>query len=597
MRLHQIRIEGYKRIQTATIVCGDATFLIGANNSGKTSVLAAIGYLLSGNKRIPETEYTCVHDELTGERKTVNSRIVLEGEFRNVPAAAKAWRGFKGRTFDYDPGETGESGICLTYRKTYDLGKDVVIEIKSRTRSLAPAYEDIKAPQDLIDRGLPAEQVTELFPDLTKKFTVASRVALEAIDDIWLLGSDEEWFQNPGGIPGVVLARLPRYLFIPAGDSSHEIAGSGVLSRTLNELFEDVRGASHNYREAQKLLDELAKELDPTDSTSEFGKMLLELNGVIASIFPESTIHAKADLSDPNKSLRPSFTIELSSNVRTPVDHQGTGMVRAAVFGVLRYRQRWLARREDTESIRPLIIGFEEPEIYLHPSAANQMRDTIYGLSGSDSQIIATTHSPFLIDLSRKPRQVLNRFALAGGAVEVKAFSVTEAFANLHDDDKDYVKMLMRIDDYVARVFFARRVIIVEGDTEDIVIRESLSRLELQARQHVLAGTETIKARGKASIIGIVRYLKAMGIHPYVIHDLDSTVPKAAQFNPKIQSEAGPGMVFPLADCIEDVLGYSAPSSEKPLKAYLATRQWGPSWTDIPEEWRVVMTKAFGLPA
>ncbi|WP_318351672.1 AAA family ATPase [Klebsiella pneumoniae] len=45
------------------------------------------------------------------------------------------------------------------------------------------------------------------------------------------------------------------------------------------------------------------------------------------------------------------------------------------------------------EDARSLIIGFEEPEIYLHPSAANQMRDIIYDLSGLSSQII-TTHSP-----------------------------------------------------------------------------------------------------------------------------------------------------------------------------------------------------------
>ncbi|WP_318351617.1 hypothetical protein [Klebsiella pneumoniae] len=45
-------------------------------------------------------------------------------------------------------------------------------------------------------------------------------------------------------------------------------------------------------------------------------------------------------------------------------------MVRAAVFGLLRFRQEWLRKRG--EDARSLIIGFEEPEIYLHPSAANK---------------------------------------------------------------------------------------------------------------------------------------------------------------------------------------------------------------------------------
>lgn len=32
--------------------------------------------------------------------------------------------------------------------------------------------------------------------------------------------------------------------------------------------------------------------------------------------------------------------------------------------------------------------------------------------------------------------------------------------------------MIQKIDDYVARVFFSQKVIIVEGDTEDIVFKE-----------------------------------------------------------------------------------------------------------------------------
>ncbi|MDO1821635.1 ATP-binding protein [Escherichia coli] len=42
MRLHSLKIEGFKRIQTAEIIFGDTTFLIGANNAGKSSVLKAV---------------------------------------------------------------------------------------------------------------------------------------------------------------------------------------------------------------------------------------------------------------------------------------------------------------------------------------------------------------------------------------------------------------------------------------------------------------------------------------------------------------------------------------------------------------------------
>jgi predicted ATP-dependent endonuclease of OLD family len=283
----------------------------------------------------------------------------------------------------------------------------------------------------------------------------------------------------------------------------------------------------------------------------------------------------------------------MSSNIKTNVENQGTGMVRAAVFGMLRFRQKWLSQKED-ENSRSLIICFEEPEIYLHPSAANQMRNAIYELSNSTSQIIASTHSPFIIDISRKPRQVLNRLTENGNAVDNLSFSVTDTFYQLHGDDKSYVKMLLKIDDYIARAFFANNVIIVEGDTEDILLRESISRLPKQNYLSIIANFEVIKARGKAAIIGLVKYLTAMGIKPIVVHDRDSNTPNAEKFNEPIQNALnGNGRIVLMNDSVEDEVGYQA-NSEKPFKAYQQTQTWTDEWENIPENWRNKLKEIYG---
>ena len=147
-----------------------------------------------------------------------------------------------------------------------------------------------------------------------------------------------------------------------------------------------------------------------------------------------------------------------------------------------------------------MIIGFEEPEIYLHPSAANQMRDTIYSFSTGTSQIVATTHSPFLIDLSRSPRQVLNRFQVSSDSTEVIAFSVTDKFKQLQADEKDYVKMLLKMDDHMARVFFTKKVIVVEGDSEEIAIRQSLAKLPEHMRTAISPNMKWYEPTGQAAI-------------------------------------------------------------------------------------------------
>lgn len=598
MKLHSLKIDGYKRIQSVKLLFGDATFLIGPNNAGKSTVLKAIEWLLSAKKTIPSSEYFSVVDGETGETKPVVDTITLEAEFRNLPVEAKHWRGFKGRIFVYPPEDESDTGLSVIYRKTFTLGKDVVVEFRSKEREIKPEFSGCKTGQDLIDKGAPPAEVNELFSDLSAKIGTSKSALekLEQLDAIWDTKDSENWFQNPGGIPGVVLKMLPRFLLIPADTSVAEIEGtsSGVLGKTLGELFEDVRNASENYNKAQEYLNKLVRELDPEDGGSEFGKMIIELNTVLAGIFPESQLHATASLSDPNTALRPTFNVEMSSNVRTPVAHQGSGMIRAAAFGMLRFRQRWLSRRED-DHVRSLIVCFEEPEIYLHPSAANQMRDTIYELSGKESQIIATTHSPFIIDLSRKPRQVLNSLRFDGSGITSSPFNVTDVFRSLEDDAKNHVKMLLRVDDHVARIFFTKHVVIVEGDTEEVVIKETLKRLPKDRYLKIVSNFEVIKARGKAAIIGLVKYLVAMGISPVVVHDRDSGVAGAEKFNqPIADAISGNGKIVQMYENIEEEIGYSAPSSEKPFRAYQETQKWGDDWNGVPDVWRKKMVEIFG---
>ncbi|PMY38040.1 MULTISPECIES: AAA family ATPase [Pseudomonas] len=593
MRLHRLSINGFKRLHSAEIEFGNATFLIGANNAGKSSVLKAIGWLLSNSKRMDIDCFCSELDEETGETKITCDTVVLEAEFRSVPEVASSWRGFKGRIFSYDPKETGETGKSIFYRKTYKVLEDVKIELKTFKRLLKPEFADAQKPVDLLAAGANQEIISELFPALDKKIAAGEKDRLELIDELWATTDEEEWALNPGGIGSVVLAKLPSVLIIPADAGSHEFdQKNGVLHKILNELFKDVRESSANYKDAQQCLNLLAKELDPGDANSEFGKMMTELNTVLGGVFPESRIYASADLSSPD-ALVPTFAIEMSSNIRTSVANQGTGMVRAAVFGLLRFRQQWLKRRAGDDD-RGLIIGFEEPEIYLHPSAANQMRDLIYELSDQSSQIVATTHSPYLIDLSRKPKQVLNRFQYERDHTTVLPFSVSEEFMKLQGNDKDQVKMLIKLDDHVSRIFFTRKVLIVEGDTEEVVIKEAIRRMPPEMKALVLSGSEIVKARGKASIIGLVKYLTALNVDFFVIHDRDKGVEGAEKFNEPIKTAVGnEKKLIALEECVEDFLGYPAPSSEKPFKAYKQTQEWGENWEGVPKQLKELLQEVY----
>ena len=600
MKLHKLEIEGFRKIHKSEVYFGDATFLIGENNVGKSTILAALNYLLSDTKKLGDYDYS-LHTNSERTQETCSDKVVFVAEFRNVPLEIINERGFnRQRLSSYEPADENDSGLSFTYRKTYNRGENVVIEMQLSSQKLKTQFCECGSPKDYVEAGAPEQIMKETFGEenYSKKISDKDKDKLCDISELWDINpNSKEWVKNPGGIPGNVLSKLPHYLLIPAEDKTSEIGAdgkSGTMISILQDLFKDVREQSDNYKKAQEYLNKLSEELDPTDSGKEFGKMMNELNSVISDVFPLAKINAIANLSDPDTALKPTFNVTMSSNVSTPINYQGTGMIRAAVFSLLRFRKQWDERKNEGFK-RGLIIGFEEPEIYLHPNAANKMRHTIYELATNNSQIVCTTHSPYMIDLSRKPKQILNTFSLNEDSfVKVTPFNISAEFIKLQQDDRGYIKMLQKMDDYLSRVFFASKIIIVEGDTDEIVLKSLIDLMPSESKRKITSDFEIIKAKGKATIISLVKYLKAMEMHPFVIHDRDNGKEMAEKYNQPILDALGDGSKrLMMEECIEEELGYEAPPVDKPYKAYEFVQKWK-QWDDVPQKWKDKMRIIFG---
>lgn len=605
MRLSKLTIEGFRKHYHTEISFSDSTFLIGENNVGKSSVLCALDYLLNNKTKIPEIEYYSITNH-EGVRQRVCNEIIFTAEFRDLPIEAQTWRGFKGRLLKYSPAE-GESGLKFVYRKTFS-DKGVVIETLENEKEIKPIYNDCESLHDYFENGLCKDNLPESLQncDETKKLSAKEKRILLDCDDLYdYQENTEHWFTNPGGIPQNVLSKLPKYLLIPAQDKQDEITGSsGTLQNTLKELFDEIKESSENYKKAREYLSNLEKELDPTDSTTEISKMIAELNDIVAEIFPDSSVAATSNLSDADNVIKPIFNIEMSSNIATPANLQGTGLIRSTVFALLRYKCIRDSKKQSLEA-RPLIIGFEEPELYLHPNAIAKMRDIIYCLAETrNNQIVCTTHSPFMIDISKRPAQILNNLWLStdkkicdgecSQIVNVMPFNVTKEFLSLQQDDRQYIKMILKVDEDVANSFFVKNVLIVEGDTEKIVIKETINLLPEKLKSQILSDWHIVRARGKAAIIPLVKYLKAMSINVYVMHDEDSETPGAVIFNQPIKDALNNDeRLAVLHNDIEDVIGYPSPNADKPFKAYKYVCDNWNNWNDVSKEWKKCIEKIF----
>jgi predicted ATP-dependent endonuclease of OLD family len=600
MKLKRFDIKGFRRILDASFLIGDASFLIGENNIGKSAILNALQIFHSGDPKLEDLDF--FHDE---KSDFTSEKVVMEAEYVDLPEEAESWKGFKGRVLKRKNAEGNEEKYIL-FKKEFPKDGKGLHYLKQYQKSRKAEYDGCKKAQEFIEKGIKKEEIIDVFGDISLDTNITVKKYesdLEELLSIWEFDyENSEWFQSPGGIVGNITSRLPRFLFIPAEDRKNDIDGkTGALQNIMKTLFEDVRDASENFANAQKYLNELSKELDPEDPTRDFGKMLGEINSIVGNVFPETGLHVQTELSDANKILHPHFNIEMSSNIRTDPERQGTGSVRSAAFALLRYRENFLERKAMTK--RNLIIGFEEPEIYLHPNAANNMRDEIYNLAvSSTSQIICTTHSPYMIDLGKDidkpkfPKQILNLLRLNFNEQGIAytnsiPFNSTEAYESLINDERDKIKFLLKIDDYVARIFFVKNIVIVEGNTEEVVFRETVRRLPEIQRKKVQSEYQFVQARGKATIISLVKYLKAMGFQPFVVHDKDESE-GATKFNqPILEALGNEESRIMLENCLEDVLGYEAPSNNKPYTAFQFIQEnWKEEngWNGVGENWKKI---------
>lgn len=144
------------------------------------------------------------------------------------------------------------------------------------------------------------------------------------------------------------------------------------------------------------------------------------------------------------------------------IEWQGSGARRTLLWTALKY----IAENGDKNSERPHVLLIDEPEMCLHPTAIRDARKVLYELPKTGNwQVMVTTHSPIFIDLSRDNTTVIRVDRNRCDEVDSTVLFRPQK-AQLSEDDKENLKLLNVCDPYVHEFFFGGRIIIVEGDTE-----------------------------------------------------------------------------------------------------------------------------------
>lgn len=111
-----------------------------------------------------------------------------------------------------------------------------------------------------------------------------------------------------------------------------------------------------------------------------------------------------------------------------------------------------------------VIFGVEEPEIYLYPQAQRTLYRNFIDLS-ENTQIFYTTHNPNFVDAARPDDMLLLRKTVDLGAFKLEKNS----YFNSVNAEKHKYKIYTHFNPERNEIFFARKVVLVEGDSDKIL--------------------------------------------------------------------------------------------------------------------------------
>lgn len=164
-----------------------------------------------------------------------------------------------------------------------------------------------------------------------------------------------------------------------------------------------------------------------------------------------------------------------------------------------------------------VVFGIEEPENFLYPNAQRSLYQSFQEISKT-SQIFYTTHNPNFIDAYRAYEIEILQKTQKNGTVNLPK---NEKYFTEKTAEREKFKIYTQFNTARNELFFARKVILVEGDADKILwttICEKRWCLDLNKE-----GVSIIECGGKGGINYFVGVCKLVGIQDYfAIWDQDN---------------------------------------------------------------------------
>lgn len=490
MKIAKLKIENFRSFKSEEIDFQDLVLLIGENNAGKSNILKALELFFSNTKTLNEEFFN---------DKTKS--IIIQVAFNKLSEGAKE----QFSKYLLDDNET------VIIKKEYCF-------LPEKDMKFYAAITEEKYNQDKTDQK--KSEITKI----TKK------------EDIFSLAIENKsylWKEKPFGWTAVATGYLPDFLYVPAvkeASDETKISDKSRFGLLINSMLDSVL----ENEDLIRVNNEFARLL-VGDDQSQKGRIsqLREFEQELSTKLSKHMRGASLKLDVAPPSIKEIFqrgtTILVHDGVTTPLELKGHGMQRSVIFVIFQAYAEFLKKKREKEVSKSLIFGFEEPELYLHPQMQRTMSAILKEISKVD-QVIFTTHSSFFVEvINYRSIGIVVKRNLTEGTKVVQYQG--EIFPQ--KEEKKQFQLLNEFDPERNEMFFGKKVILVEGDTEKVVLPLIAEKMN---SDHVFYenGITIVECGGKGFIPLFCRVLNCFQIPYVVVYDKDSD--STSGINEKIEN-------------------------------------------------------------
>lgn len=527
MRLKTLALKNFRCFPDEIVDFGPYCALVGANNAGKSAVIAAVDIFFRSNPRnIPVT----VDDFYKRDK---GRELKIELTFTDLHEKAR-------EAFSHYE----RSGELTFFIKAKTDGISVEASLHG-TRLANPSFATFFEMGNATDKrkfyeGLPDN--LNLPPWKNQNLAADALRAYENANpkqNVPLASED-----NAFGVEGPVrrLKQFIDFVYIPAVKDAEDEAIE-ASNTAFSRLVDRAVRANLKIDERIEKIREIAKtEMDSIAKDHE--KVLSDLAGKIDQEYRkfnslDSKIHLEwGEFDDENLEINlPGVQLQVSDDlIRNSIGKFGHGTQRNYLMALL-----MVSASYDFTDAQALIIACEEPELYQHPPQARVLANALTALASNKTQIIVTTHSPYFIT-SKSFESIRLVRRTRGSHSKAYSWSADENCSLIAkakgENPIGAAAALATINQFlqsqINEMFFSPCVIFVEGEEDRAIINKYLL-LSGKDKELLAKGVSIVPANGKGNLINALSMARGFEIPFFAVFDGDMNLTKSEEKNKNIK--------------------------------------------------------------